>query len=48
MLSINQTYSNKESTIDIGIDKICENHLIIKFVPVSIVNGVLSNPRIGF
>lgn len=47
MLSITQNYSNQDNVIDIGIDRICENHLILKFVPISITNGSLSNPRIG-
>ena len=47
MLSISSNISNKDTNVDIGIDKICENHLVLKFIPVSINNGTLSNPKFG-
>ncbi len=47
MLAILTTVSADDTNIEIGIDKICENNLHLKFTPISIHNLNIGNPKFG-
>lgn len=47
MLTVQSSFSTEESSLEVGVDRICENGLHLKFTPVSFHNWHLTNPKVG-
>jgi hypothetical protein len=47
MLAIQSSFGTEESNIEIGIDRICENNMHLKFTPISIHNWEFGPPKVG-
>lgn len=47
MLTANSQISHERASIEAGVQKTINNHLVLHFIPINFENGVMGSPHIG-